>query len=182
MMNGLVQKLAQCIATAAGQPVPVVQGLHYWELIDLKNGGLWSFTHVDITASFSWRPMMDKEPDAFTVHVTVYGGKIDVETDPTNLVGVDRIQFQKVGLALLQRISEVDLPSSVHRELNDLFGPSPKDVFLKAEGMTPRDTTRQLGDIALLHPNPVVRRTAERTKRMYQGTALDEQKDPNKVN
>lgn len=144
---------------------------------DMKDGGTWTFMNNETTVTFGWRPSEDG-PQCFLITVGVENGVITaVKETPYPDFNIER--WRGVGIRLLSATSGLLLPSCIHRELNDLFGPTYKEMVLRSEDY--KSEPRLVRDIGLNHPNPVVKKAFENAQKMYQGKALDDQKDPSKV-
>lgn len=153
---------------------------------DLKDGGTWSFINNQDSFVFGWRPSKEG-PQCFMITVGTLNRTIVAETDhPYPDFNMSR--WRSVGIRLLNATGGLAIPSCIHRELNDLFGPTYREALLKSESYETEklpyvvDEPRLVRDIGLNHPNPVVKEAFEKAQRLYQGKALDEQKDPSKNN
>lgn len=201
MMDYITELMLELVSKAAGNKA-TADGLHYWEILDLKSGGVWSFRRLESSLDVAWRPMIDVFPDAFTLHLIQERDSIFAETSRSPaLESVERAKMRRLGIFLLSATEGMKLPDCVHRELNDLFYPFSKESYMKGAlveaGLSwdtePREELkngawerssepRLVRDIGLSHPEPAVKEAFEKAKRMYEGKALDDQKDPSKVN
>jgi len=192
MLNRISEQLTLAVADAVGLPVsPIPRGLSYWEIIDTRSGGVWSFRFSETVFNLAWRPIIHVYPDVFTLNVHYNDGKIEATFDePVEAqAAIDTKQMRRIGIFLLSGIQKFEVPSCVHRELND--------YFIRFSSYDQRKgAMASVGEIGLSHPDPFVRKCFEEAERqaqnrgtmderhgrLYQGSALDDQKDPSKVN
>jgi hypothetical protein len=183
MLEQLAGQIAALVALAAGHTP--FGPLGAWEVEDMKDGGTWSFRNNGSSIVFGWRPSVDGT-QCFMITVGIQHGAITADLDNT-YPDFNMERFRGVGIRILNATAGLLLDCCIRRELNDLFGPSYKEALLRAEELEYRrlpyvPETRHVRDIGLNHPNPVVKEAFEKAQRMYQGSALDDQKDPSKNN
>lgn len=191
MLQTIAIRLSATVAIACGTDIPDVSGLLTWEIQDQKTKSVWTFRMLTKDClTFGWRPLYDILEDAFTTRVmTNAAGDLDAQTDIHP--GADRSKMKEVVIPLFNALQDSDLPSCIHRELNDQFHPYDKrrqvlgamaEAGVMVLDCEPRLEIRDGAWDINEEPRLVLGTMDERHARLYQGTALDGQKKPSENN